>query len=54
MLKSCACLLFLPLVLIGGPVSCDIVYVRAPRAGNNTYIRFPDVFFPTAMPPDRT
>src|SRR5437773_2711265 len=32
------------------PVNYDIVYVRAPRAGNTTYIRFPDVFFPTAMP----
>ena len=31
-------------------VSYDIVYVRAPRAGDNTYVRLPDVFFPTAMP----
>src|SRR5689334_7063241 len=44
-------LLLLPLCLsAAGPVSYDIVYVRAPRAGDNTYIRFPDVFFPTAMP----
>jgi len=41
-------LLCLP--LWAGPVSYDIVYVRAPRAGDNTYIRFPDVFYPTAMP----
>ena len=32
-------------------VSYDIVYVRAPRAGDNTYVRLPDVFYPTAMPP---
>jgi hypothetical protein len=31
-------------------VPYDIIYVRAPRSGNNTYIRFPDVFYPTAMP----
>jgi len=40
----------LPLGLAAGPVSYDIVYVRAPRAGDSNYIRFPDVFFPTAMP----
>ena len=43
------CLLSLPAAAVG-PVSYDIVYVRAPRAGDNTYIRFPDVFYPTAMP----
>lgn len=32
------------------PVSYDIVYVRAPRSGDDTYVRLPDVFFPTAMP----
>lgn len=31
-------------------VSYDIVYVRAPRAGNNTFVRLPDVFFPTDIP----
>ncbi|SPF43833.1 exported hypothetical protein [Candidatus Sulfopaludibacter sp. SbA4] len=40
----------LPLGLAAGPVSYDIVYVRAPRAGDSNYIRFPDVFFATAMP----
>ena len=43
-------MLCLPLSLAAGPVSYSIVYVRAPRAGDNTYIRFPDVFYPTAMP----
>ena len=42
--------LCLPVSLAAGPVSYDIAYVRAPCAGDNTYIRFPDVFFPTAMP----
>src|SRR5260370_42145852 len=37
--------------MAAGPVNYDIVYVRAPRAGDNNYIRFPDVFCPTAMPP---
>ena len=36
--------------LAAGPVNYDIVYVRAPRSGDNNYVRFPDVFFPTAMP----
>ena len=31
-------------------VPYDIVYVRAPRAGDDTFVRLPDVFFPTAMP----
>jgi hypothetical protein len=43
-------LLCMPPGLAAGSVNYDIVYVRAPRAGNNTYVRFPDVFFPTAMP----
>jgi hypothetical protein len=54
MRRSATGLLFLALCLppglAAGPVTYDIVYVRAPRAGNNTYVRFPDVFFPTAMP----
>ncbi|MEO8103187.1 MAG: hypothetical protein ABI790_11705, partial [Betaproteobacteria bacterium] len=33
-----------------GPVPYDIVYVRAPRLGNDTFVRLPDVFYPTAMP----
>src|SRR5260370_37433005 len=49
-----ACLLLMLYCLTSsmaaGPVNYDIVYVRAPRAGDNNYIRFPDVFFPTAMP----
>ena len=43
-------LLCLPFGLVAGPVSYDIVYVRAPRAGDNNYVRLPEVFFPTAMP----
>jgi hypothetical protein len=43
-------MLCLPLSVAAGPVSYSIVYVRAPRAGDNTYIRLPDVFYPTAMP----
>src|SRR5690242_17343319 len=51
MLKSAAIgLLFLTQAIATSPVPYDIVYVRAPRAGDNTYIRFPDVFYPTAMP----
>ena len=47
-------LLWLTLALafsaVARPVTYDIVSVRAPRAGDNTYVRFPGVFCPTAMP----
>ena len=32
------------------PIPYDIVYVRAPRMGDDTFVRLPDVFYPTAMP----
>ena len=35
---------------LAGPVPYDIAYVRAPRAGDDTFVRLPDVFHPTAMP----
>jgi Hydrazine synthase alpha subunit middle domain/Dockerin type I domain len=44
------CMLALLPLLPAGPVAYDIVYIRAPRAGDTTYVRFPDVFYPTAMP----
>src|SRR5579871_232961 len=50
MLRRCALLWFLALPACFAQVSYDVVYVRAPRAGDNTYVRFPDVFYPTAMP----
>ena len=42
------CLLVLPACV--AQVNYDIVYVRAPRFGDSTYVRLPDVFYPTAMP----
>jgi len=48
--KYIAGLLLMLSAWAAGPVNYDIVYVRAPRSGDNTYVRFPDVFFPTAMP----
>ena len=35
---------------LAGAVPYDIVYVRAPRLGDDTFVRLPDVFHPTAMP----
>src|ERR1700680_648615 len=44
------CLFVFALSATAQAVDYDIVYVRAPRRGDNTYGRFPAVFFPTAMP----
>jgi len=44
-------LLATAVTLAAGPVSYDIVSVRAPRLGDSTFVRLPDVFAPTAMPP---
>lgn len=33
------------------PVDYDIVYVRMPRAGDSTFVRFPEVFNPVAVSP---
>ena len=49
-LLAAAVISFACAVAAAGPVPYDIVYVRAPRAGDDTFVRLPDVFYPTAMP----
>ena len=49
-MRRCALAFLLLAPICFAQVNYDIVYVRAPRAGDNTYVRLPEVFFPTAMP----
>ena len=37
-------------IAAAAPLDYDIVYVRAPRARDDTFVRLPDVYLPTAMP----
>jgi uncharacterized repeat protein (TIGR02543 family) len=43
--------LHLSALLFAGPVSYDVVYVRAPRYGNTTFTKWQDVFHPTHAEP---